>query len=491
MVATNNGNSFKGSVPYEELETAPAPPVADRVKFIINGVDVTANITAPYQRGTVESKFTFTIGNVHTHTLVETGATNPTCTEDGTAAYWTCTGTDGCGKLFSDENGTNEIAAPATIPALGHNWNAPDYTWADDNSTATAKHVCSRDASHEESETVTTTSEMTVEPTYTDSGEMTYTAEFEHWAFKPQTKTVPIPPLPAYGIEINDVNFPDPIFRQFVADNFDNGEVPGWLVPEEIDAIISINASKLGIEVLTGIEHFAALRELNCHGNKLTALDVSALTELELLFCYENELTELDVTMLSKLRGLYCFTNQIPEIDVTQNPLLQYFFCYNNLLTEIDVTQNPALLILDVSQNDLNTLDVSQNEKLEKLACYLNSIEGGAMDALIASLVTRVNGVFHVIAPNVDGEQNVCTRSQVSTAKDKGWMSYYWTGTEVGEGKGEWLDYAGSETPTSIDNGQLIIDNLDGDWYDLSGRKLNANPKKKGVYIVNGRKVVK
>ena len=38
-----------------------------------------------------------------------------------------------------------------------------------------------------------------------------------------------------------------------------------------------------------------------------------------------------------------------------------------------------------------------------------------------------------------------------------------------------------------IDNGQLTIDNS---WYDLNGRKLNGKPTKKGLYIVNGRKVV-
>ena len=30
----------------------------------------------------------------------------------------------------------------------------------------------------------------------------------------------------------------------------------------------------------------------------------------------------------------------------------------------------------------------------------------------------------------------------------------------------------------------------DGSWYDLNGRKLNKMPTKKGVYIMNGRKVV-
>ena len=38
----------------------------------------------------------------------------------------------------------------------------------------------------------------------------------------------------------------------------------------------------------------------------------------------------------------------------------------------------------------------------------------------------------------------------------------------------------------SMDNGQSIMDN----YYDLSGRKLDAKPTKKGIYIHNGKKVV-
>ena len=37
------------------------------------------------------------------------------------------------------------------------------------------------------------------------------------------------------------------------------------------------------------------------------------------------------------------------------------------------------------------------------------------------------------------------------------------------------------------DNGEMINDS----WYTIDGKKLNGEPRKKGVYIVNGRKVVK
>ena len=40
-----------------------------------------------------------------------------------------------------------------------------------------------------------------------------------------------------------------------------------------------------------------------------------------------------------------------------------------------------------------------------------------------------------------------------------------------------------------IHNSQFIIHN-EGDWYDLNGRKLSGKPNQKGIYIINGQKVV-
>ena len=59
------------------------------------------------------------------HDLTETKKVEPTCTEPGTEAYWACQ-RDGCGKMFSDEKGENEITAPVTIKALGHDLKKTD-----------------------------------------------------------------------------------------------------------------------------------------------------------------------------------------------------------------------------------------------------------------------------------------------------------------------------------------------------------------------------
>ena len=43
---------------------------------------------------------------------------NPTCTNEGTEAYWKCE----CGKFFSDEDCDHEISAPPVIPKTDHSW---------------------------------------------------------------------------------------------------------------------------------------------------------------------------------------------------------------------------------------------------------------------------------------------------------------------------------------------------------------------------------
>ena len=80
------------------------------------------------------------------------------------------------------------------IPATGHDWSEPTYTWAKDYSTVTAERVCKKDDSHIETEIVNTTYEVIVEPTFEEAGIGRYTSnEFENAAFKVQQIDVAIP----------------------------------------------------------------------------------------------------------------------------------------------------------------------------------------------------------------------------------------------------------------------------------------------------------
>jgi len=45
-------------------------------------------------------------------------------------------------------------------------------------------------------------------------------------------------------------------------------------------------------------------------------------------------------------------------------------------------------------------------------------------------------------------------------------------------------------TPTGIDEMADVRDQMSDVWYDLSGRRLNAQPHAKGIYIYKGKKVI-
>ena len=63
-------------------------------------------------------------GELGAHKLTKTDAKAATCTEAGNEAYWTCSG---CGKYFSDENGTNEIEKDSwVLKTLGHDMTKTD-----------------------------------------------------------------------------------------------------------------------------------------------------------------------------------------------------------------------------------------------------------------------------------------------------------------------------------------------------------------------------
>lgn len=82
-------------------------------------------------------------GELGAHKLTKTDAKAATCTEVGNEAYWTCSG---CGKYFSDENGTNEIEKDSwVLKTLGHDrtkTDAKEATCTEDGNNE--YYTCSR-----------------------------------------------------------------------------------------------------------------------------------------------------------------------------------------------------------------------------------------------------------------------------------------------------------------------------------------------------------
>lgn len=140
--------------------------------------------------------------------------------------------------------------------------------------------------------------------------------------------TQPSQPEVETGVELNSVNFPDAVFRQYVSDNFDKDN-NGLLSDEEISQIKKIDVSNKGIQSLKGLGYFTVLIYLDCSNNQLTSLssslDVGGCTALEYLDCSNNQLTSLSVNNTA-LKYLDCGSNQLQSLYF-YNITLEYLDC--------------------------------------------------------------------------------------------------------------------------------------------------------------------
>lgn len=238
------------------------------------------------------------------------------------------------------------------------------------------------------------------------------------------------------SVILNAENFPDPIFRAMLSVQI--GVPEGTVIPDQLIAnTTSLSFSEGTISDLTGIEHFTALTQLKCSGNRLTTIDLSHNTALTSLECSANSLTELDLSHNTALTYLTCVGNQLTSLDVSNNPDLYRIFCYGNQLTALDISNNPALFWLDCSNNKLSTIkiDPATNTELRYFDCYRNQLKGAEMEALIQSLpvkTTYYRGQIRAIMKDAPNEGNEITDNQAFTAKVRGWDMLY---SEDGEWK--------------------------------------------------------
>lgn len=150
--------------------------------------------------------------------------------------------------------------------------------------------------------------------------------------------------------EINEENFPDPVFNNYVYVNFD-ADHNYIMTKDELAAVSEIDVSDKGISDLKGIEYFTALTYLNCGNNKLESLDVSKCTALTQLWCGDNKLKALNVSGNTGLEILSCGDNQLTELELSNNTALGSLSCNNNKLTVLDVSNNADLSSLNCDDN--------------------------------------------------------------------------------------------------------------------------------------------
>ena len=201
-------------------------------------------------------------------------------------------------------------------------------------------------------------------------------------------------PVDSEFVEINDTNFPDPAFLQYVKDNIDTVDTPtgqkdGKLSKAERDGVTGISINNKNCTDLTGITYFANLTTLNCDNNKLTRLDMSGNPALSTLSCQHNELEELNLKDNANLTELNCSYNKLTTLDVSKNAKLSALRCYNNGMEELNLGDITHLTLLRCEDNNLTELDVSKNPYLKELQCRENKLR-----RLVIGQKYRLTGLY-------------------------------------------------------------------------------------------------
>ncbi len=190
-------------------------------------------------------------------------------------------------------------------------------------------------------------------------------------------------------VEINNTNFPDPVFLQYVKDNIDtadttSGQKDDKLSKAERDAVTKINIDNKNCTDLTGIAYFANLTTLSCQHNGLKELNLEDNENLTELICSYNQLTTLDVSKNAKLRILKCYNNGMEKLNLGDITHLTLLNCDDNNLTELDVSKNPYLEELECRENKLRRVVIGNKYRLTGL--YLR---GNQLTSLDLSGTTR------------------------------------------------------------------------------------------------------
>ena len=225
-------------------------------------------------------------------------------------------------------------------------------------------------------------------------------------------------------VEINETNFPDARFREFVSQNSIDTNGDGILSQAELNAVTVLEVCNKGIKDLTGIQYFTKLVTLRCWGNDISGMNmfklINSLPENKssnyvIVVNHsgsnpDNFMTKGQVA-LAQSRGwypyIYTYEEEEDPYDGEDLTITANFFPDENfrnyLLAQnygqdgiLSVTELDNLITLDVPDmgivtlkgiehftnlmfftchsNSLASLDLSQNTKLVNLHCSSNSL---------------------------------------------------------------------------------------------------------------------
>ena len=211
--------------------------------------------------------------------------------------------------------------------------------------------------------------------TYEIEAENTYNITFDNSKAGDYLMTVSYVE-PMESVEINDTNFPDVSFREWVTkrdwhsesgsykadgklDTYEIASVFQMYTPSEIiSKEYGLTAAFKSIE---GVKYFKYLENLRCTGHELTSLP-ELPDSLKYLYCDDNQIASI-TNLPSNLEVLSCAKNQLTSLPALPESLT-LLNCNMNLLTEIKLNSNAQYTYVNVDRNKLENQDSVKNSNV-------------------------------------------------------------------------------------------------------------------------------
>lgn len=294
--------------------------------------------------------------------------------------------------------------------------------------TAQLMNGCSKDEGGNDNDSNTTISEAKINPEAAKHGYMVLKTAKEKGEVLEIRTDAKIPNRPNVWIDLNNDGEQQPeekvtSFTEIIEYTLQSQTV---VIYGEVSQLQCLGEKLTALDVSKN----PALVILLCGINQLKGLNVSNNPLLYYLSCGRNQLSRLDVSKNPNLQILNCNDNQLKAMDVSKNSHLTWFECSKNQLTTIDVSKNPILSRFDCSENQLKVLDISRNAELRYVSCHTNYIKGANMNSLLMALPKVVNnannpGEIAVISLDVEGKakegNDMPTQAQIRAVKNKNW----------------------------------------------------------------------
>ncbi|MCR4670688.1 MAG: leucine-rich repeat domain-containing protein, partial [Saccharofermentans sp.] len=220
--------------------------------------------------------------------------------------------------------------------------------------------------------------------------------------------------------KINDTNFPDEAFRNYVTGFDCSGD--GVLTKDEISVVSSISVKNAGINDFTGIGYFSELMSFECPQNSFSTLNLSKNKNVMVLDCSDNpNLTSVNLSKCTELFMLSCDNcKKLQQLDLSKCNSLYVVNCSDCGLKSLDISNKSSLHYLYCSNNNIETLNLSGCSNLETLECDNNKIK--SLDVSSCSYLTTLrcnNNDISTLKLNSDIKVLDCSTNKLKTLNIK------------------------------------------------------------------------